>query len=82
MRTAIKSPVKSSRSPVNKIIPSNDSGRNSICSCLCGCYNFDIVEVGGSEDRITFAIMVVAGDDEQKHRNKASKKTQVTNGCC
>lgn len=66
MSTAIKSPVKSSRSPVNKIIPSNDSGRNSICSCLCGCCNIVIVEVGGCEERIKFTIIVMAGDDEHK----------------
>lgn len=32
MRTAIKSPVRSSRSPVNRITPFNFSGLNSNCS--------------------------------------------------
>lgn len=32
---AIKSPVKSSRSPLNKMMPSNDSGRNSTRNWTC-----------------------------------------------
>ena len=46
MSRAIKSPVKSSRSPVSRIIPSKASGRNSMCSCNHHDYspisNYDI----------------------------------------